>query len=352
MTDFPLLRSSLAPQYANLPVEQLDELIHAIYGPAVTAEDVEGLFDDIGRGLSNAARGVGRFAQRAAPVVMKALPSVASGAAGGAAFGPWGALIGAGAGLAGGLLSQSRNRTARGIGGAIHGATNLVSSVRGGGAGGVAGSLASIASGALGGTSAGQRALGGMQAARRGGGGAANMLAGLLARPELAQSLLASLMGGAGRQSVSVGGQQVPVSQMLSALGNIAGRAAHEAAEAEGAGEDTPEYAELAAEAFGIDPEDAEGRTDALLTLLALTPSIWMNRQPPVQVQVNPADPYFPAGEGQWLEDHESDESDEADFAEGEDWDAEDWESEDWDSEDWDSGGDGESALEWAGQGV
>lgn len=336
MSDYPLLRASLAPQYANLPPQQLNELVRSIYGQQATAEDVEGLFDDIGRGFKNAARGVGQFAQRAAPAVMRALPSVATGAASGAAFGPWGALIGAGAGLAGGLLSQSSNRTARQVGGAIHGVGGLVSSVRGGGAGGAAGSLASIASGALGGTATGQRALGGMQAARAGGGGASNMLAGLLARPELAQSLFASLMGGAGRQNVSVGGQQVPVSQMLSALSNVAGRAAHEAAEAEGAGEDTPEYAELAAEAFGIDPEDAEGRTDALLTLLALTPSIWMNRPAPINVQVNPADPYFPAGEAYWNEWGQTNES------------TEDWDGEDWDSEDWDSAESDESDEAWA----
>jgi hypothetical protein len=339
MSDYPLLRASLAPQYANLPQQQLNDLVRSVYGQHATAEDVEGLFDDIGRGLQNAARGVGQFAQRAAPVVMRALPSVATGAASGAAFGPWGALIGAGAGLAGGLLSQSSNRTARQVGGAIHGAGSLVSSIRGGGAGGAAGSLASIASGALGGTARGQRALGGMQAARSSGGGAANMLAGLLARPELTQSLLSSLLGAAGRPNVSVGGQQVPVSQMLSALSNVAGRAAHEAAEAEGAGEATPEYAELAAEAFGIDPEDAEGRTDALLTLLALTPSIWMNRPAPVNVQISPADPYFPAGEATW------DEYDE-DFG------AEDWDSEDWDSEDWDSAEFDESDEVWEAEHV
>lgn len=339
MTDYPLLRASLAPEYANLPPDRLNELVRSIYGPEASAEDVEGLFDDIGRGFKNAARGVGQFAQRAAPVVMRALPSVATGAASGAAFGPWGALIGAGAGLAGGLLSQSNNRTARQVGGAIHGAGSLVSSIRGGGAGGAAGSLASIASGALGGTQAGQRALGGLQAARGGGGGASNMLAGLLARPELAQSLFSSLLGGAGRQNVAVGGQQVPVSQMLSALSNVAGRAAHEAAEAEGAGENTPEYAELAAEAFGIDPEDAEGRTDALLTLLALTPSIWMNRPAPVNVQINPNDPFFPAGEHHWSEFDES-------------WSAEDWDSEDWDSEDWESAESDESDEAWEYEGV
>jgi len=339
MNDYPLLRANLAPQYAQLPPDQLQQLVRSIYGPNATAEDVEGLFDDIGNGLKHAAGAVGNFAQRAAPMVARALPNVASGAAGGAAFGPWGALIGAGAGLASGLLSQSGNRTARSIGGAIHNVGNVVSTVRGGGANGALGSLASVASGALGTTRGGQAALNGIRGAGgQSGGGAANMLAGLLARPELTQSLLSSLMGGAGRQNLSIGGQRVPVSQMLSALSNVAGRAAHEAAEAEGSAEDTPEYASAMAESFGIDPEDAEGRTDALLTLLALTPSIWMGSRPaPINVQVNPADPYFPAGED-WSE-----------------WDTEavfdeDW-SEDWSQEDWDNEAFGESdeALEQEG---
>ena len=340
MTDYPLLRASLAPQYAQLPPDRLNELVRSIYGPNATAEDVEGLFDDIGNGLKHAAGAVGNFAQRAAPMVARALPNVASGAAGGAAVGPWGALIGAGAGLASGLLSQSGNRTARSIGGAIHNVGGVVSTVRGGGANGALGSLASVASGALGNTRGGRAALSGLQAARGGGsgGGAANMLAGLLSRPELTQSLLSSLMGGAGRQNLSIGGQQVPVSQMLSALSNVAGRAAHEAAEAEGSAEDTPEYASVTAEAFGIDPEDSEGRTDALLTLLALTPSIWMNRSAPVNVQVNPADPYFPGGESDW-----SEWDAEASF--DEDW-SEDWSQEDWDSEDF---AESDEALEHQG---
>jgi hypothetical protein len=335
MTDYPLLRASLAPQYAQLPPDRLNDLVRSIYGPNATAEDVEGLFDDIGSGLKHAAGAVGHFAQKAAPMVARSLPNVASWAASGAAFGPWGALIGAGAGLASGLLSQSGNRTARNIGGAIHNVGGLVSTVRGGGANGALGSLASVASGALGTTRGGQAVLSGIQSARGAApGGAANMLAGLLARPELSQSLMSSLMGGAGRQNLSIGGQQVPVSQMLSALSNIAGRAAHEAAEAEGTAEDTPEYASLTAEAFGIDPEDSEGRTDALLTLLALTPSIWMGSRPPVNVQINPADPYFPAGESDWSEWEV-----EASFDE-------DWSQEDWDSEDF---AEDDEAVEYAG---
>ncbi|WP_380785937.1 hypothetical protein [Sphingomonas sp. R86521] len=310
MSDYPLLRASLDTRYADLPLPELQKLVRGIYGPEVDAEDVEGLFDDFGRGLQHVAKGVGQFAQQAAPMLAKALPAIGQGASSGAAFGPWGALIGAGAGLASGLLGQSSNPTARRIGGAIHGAGSLVSTVRGGGIGGGLGSLSSVASGALGTTSAGRSVLGSLQTARggdanggaNGGGdhgatGGVNMLMGLLSRPELLQSVTAAMMGSAGRQSVLVGQQPVAVSQMLAALSNIAGRAAHEAAEFDEGAAETPEYASSAAEVLGIDPEDAEGRADALLAVLALTPSLWMNHGPATTIQINANDPYFPAGE-------------------------------------------------------
>jgi hypothetical protein len=110
----------------------------------------------------------------------------------------------------------------------------------------------------------------------------------------------------------------------------------------------------LAAETFGIDPEDAEGRTDALLTLLALTPSMWMNRPAPVNVQINPNDPFFPSGESQWHQTSESWGTESwanEDWA-NEDWDSEDWDSEDWDSEDWDSAESDEHYEAWEYEGV
>ena len=302
MSDYPLLRASLAPEYAELSEGDLDQLVRAIYGGEATAEDVEGLFDDIGRGLKSAASGVAGFAQKAAPILGKALPAIAAGAGSGAAFGPIGALVGAGVGAASGLLSQSGNKTARSIGGAIHDVGGLVSTVRGGGASGALGSLASVASGALGATKAGRAAAGALRAGG-GGGGAANALLGLLSRPELAQALNSSALGAIGRRSIPVGGQQVPVHQMLAALGQLGQRAAHEAAEYDPDAAETPAFAEAAAEAFGIDADDAEDRTDALLTLLALSPSVW-SRQPQVNVQVAPQDPYF--GNEAWSEYDES----------------------------------------------
>lgn len=304
-TEYPRLRASLAPEYAEIDDEQLDALVAEIYGPGVGAEDVEAFWSDVGRGFQNVARGVGRVAQKAAPVVAGALPSIAQGAMTGATVaGPWGALAGAVAGGVGGVMSQSKNRTLRSVGGAIGGATQLAGSLTGGGAlrnlagvglgGGTAGMLGQLAGGALrglprggaarlarraarqpvaGGTAAAGRLAGGI-AQQLGGalaapGGSANALLGMLARPETLRALSASALGGFGRQQVPIGGQQVPVQSILGALGTLAERAA---AESEAAGEHAhPAHYYDAAGELAIDPADAEQRAEALLELYAAT---------------------------------------------------------------------------------
>ncbi|MFV0645739.1 MAG: hypothetical protein ACK5NN_14815 [Sphingomonadaceae bacterium] len=350
MTDLPLLRSALSEQYAEADISELDSIVQSLYGEEATAEDIEGLFSDIGRGIKRAARGVGRFAQKAAPALARAAPAALAGAGSGAAFGPWGALIGAGAGLTGGLLAQSRNRTARSIGSGIGRAGGLVASVRGGGP---AGALTSVGSGAAGRTPQG-RAVRSVISNRRNrprppgaatGGTSAASLAGLLARPELLQSLLASMLGSAGRQQIQVGGQNIPVHQMLGTLGTVARRAAAEAAEFDPDAEQlSPDFI-AASEAFGAEIDDAEGRADTLLAMLALAPSIWARRDPPVVVTVPGGDLPYHIGEGDedgeawWLEagqELELDEwADEDEYApvdyediegDDEDWGGEDWE--------------------------
>jgi hypothetical protein len=333
--DFPLLRASLAPAYAGLDPNQLDHIVRTIYGPRASAEDVEGFFDDLGHGFQHAGQAIGGFAQKAAPVVAGALPSIAQGAMAGSAFGPYGMLIGGLAGAASGILQQSSNPTARGIGSAIHNVGSLVSTVRGGGAGGALGSLASVGTGALGGGSNAGTA--NAVFGSSGGGGASNALMGMLARPETMQALTAGAMGSYGRQSVSVGGQEVPIQVFLSALGTLTGRAAHEAAELdETSAESVPAYLAAAGESLGIDTDDAEGRTDALLTLLALSPSIWASQastQRPVTVNVTPTDP--PTTEWIWSSENEEDLEADEEWPEWEEgaWDEGSWDEAAWDEE-------------------
>lgn len=321
--DFPLLRAAVAEGHEAADYDELTAICESVYGPGVTPEDVESFFSDVGRGLQSAAKSVGNFAQKAAPMVAKALPNIAQGAAAGSAFGPWGALVGGVAGGASGILQQSGNRTARDIGKGIHQVGSLASSIRGGGAG----ALGALTRGSAGGGTNGlaNAIFGAAGRGGAGGTGAAGNLLGMLARPEMLQSLLAGQMGQHGRRAVQVGAQRVPVHTMLSALGTVAGRAAGEAAEWAEDAEQTPPFILAAGESLGIDPEDAEGRSDALITLLALSPAIWGNRQSPVVVNVPASDPAFAWPE--WLEDTESDEA----FDELS-WEAETWEA---DEDEW-----------------
>ena len=66
------LRQVLAPQYAVLPATRIRAQMEALYGPGSAEaydEYLEGLFSSIGSALSSAARDVGKFAAKAAPVV-------------------------------------------------------------------------------------------------------------------------------------------------------------------------------------------------------------------------------------------------------------------------------------------
>lgn len=288
-TSFPLLRSCLAAEFSDLNDEQLDAVVAEIFGADATAGDIESFWSDIGRGLS-----------RAGQSVAKALPSIAQGAATGAGFGgPIGALVGAVAGGAGGILSQSRNKTLRGIGSAVGGVGQIASTIRGGGLGSLAnialGGLAKAAPGGAGGP-LGSLA-GGLARAIPGAGGSANALMGLLSRPETMQAMMSSTLGAAGRSRVMVGNQPVGVQSIMSAIGNLAGRAGAEAAA--DTSEGLPDYFLDAEGEPEIDPADADQRTDALLALFALTL------------------PRLLAGQ----RDKESDESDDSDDREGAEWD-------------------------------
>jgi hypothetical protein len=294
-TVLPNLRRSLAAEYNELSDQELDALVAEIYGPGVTAEDVEGLFDDIGRGLHSAAGAVGHFVQQAAPAVGKALPAIAQGALTGASVGgPIGAIVGAAAGGAGGILSQSKDPTLRGIGGAIGGVSQLASTFTGGGAlsnlakvgvGALSGGGGASITGALGSLAGVPGPLGKIagtinqvapiaaQIGSLGRGGSANALIGLLTRPETLQALSSAAMGQFGKPNVMVGNQPVAVQSILKALGNLSERAASEAVAVPAEG--LPPYFYGESGELAVDPADSDQRTDALLALLALTAPRW-----------------------------------------------------------------------------
>jgi len=226
---YPNIREYLAPEYASLAAEQVEDLLEK---EGIRAEAMEGFFDDVGKTFSSAAKAV-------APVVSKALPGVISGAAAGCALGPWGCLGGALIGGVGSALSSGGGKPAGGGGGsspasAIAGAIPAIAGAAGGGgvASGVASALPAIA-GLVG-----------------GGGGAggsdktnpAGILLGLLQRPEVLQALMSMALGSAGRKDVSVGGNSVPASAIANLVSTLGSKAFAKAEAVAEPSEDLPDY--------------------------------------------------------------------------------------------------------------
>jgi hypothetical protein len=87
------LRTCLRPEYGDLPREHLEQVLASLSDmPPAVAEDFMKTLSSLGRAV--------------APTLQRAAPSIIQGATSGASVGgPWGALIGAGAGLASSALS-------------------------------------------------------------------------------------------------------------------------------------------------------------------------------------------------------------------------------------------------------
>lgn len=155
------LRSALRPEYAGMPAADLEQLIEGAIEelPEGSAENVLGALGSIGRTV--------------APVLQKAAPAMAQGAASGATVGgPWGAVIGAGAGLASSAMSGAARRPAAAAGAAPAPAT---------------------------------------AATLPGGQGAAGTLLSLMQNPAVQQALMSQVMGAAGAPSVTAAtGAQIP----------------------------------------------------------------------------------------------------------------------------------------------
>ena len=266
---YPYLRQVVQPSLSGLPAHELRARIDGALGDG-TAEaieqDLEGAFDGIGRMFSSAARDIGRFAQKAAPVAAHIGGGVLQGAMAGSAAGLPGIIAGAAVGGAGAGLSRYGKGAARQVGGALSGVTSLAGqftpmgqagSALGStlsGLGGLAGRRASTTraeprggaarAGGLPGLGPVAGLLSSPQAAAAvgglfGGSSAANQFASTLQRPEVQQALAAMRLGPLGRSAIPVGSAQTPVptggfAQLLS---HLVQRMATEAADAEADGE-------------------------------------------------------------------------------------------------------------------
>ena len=118
----------LAPEFASLSSAEIRALMEYQYGEGAAEhyeEYFEGIFGDIGKAFSSAAKDVGKFAQKAAPVVADIGGGALKGALAGAALGPVGIIGGAALGGAGAGLSKYGKGAAGQVGGVLSGVTNL-----------------------------------------------------------------------------------------------------------------------------------------------------------------------------------------------------------------------------------
>lgn len=241
---YPHLTRLMAPEYAEMSGTEIRLVMDSLYGPGAAdayEEYLEGIFGDIGKAFSSAAKDVGKFAVKAAPVVANVGGGALQGALAGSALGPVGIIAGAAAGGTGAGLSTYGKGAAKGVGGVLSGITNIAGqfsplgrvgaaaapvltslakgNVKGaatsaiGGIGGVLGGPAGGAGGALGSLLGGGR------------GGAASALSGLLGGGGGgAASALSSLLGGSGGGAASAlssllgGGSGGPAANVLGSL--------------------------------------------------------------------------------------------------------------------------------------
>lgn len=270
-TAYPALRSVLRPELAESSDAFIESLVMQHYGGALNAADADEFLGDIGRSLGQFGQGVANVARQAAPHLMNALPGVLSGAATGAALGPWGALAGAAIGGVTSAMgaSQARPQTPGPRKTPAQGGQRRAPHQ---------------APARVGQRYAPQQApwAAGLRAASQGVGG---QIAGLLARPEVQQALMSQLMGTLGRQNVTVGGALVPTSAVMNMMGALFQRAGQPAAGFGGSGEDEsiPAYLLDAHGEMLVDAADPEARADRLLEWFeSATPpdSAWIARTP------------------------------------------------------------------------
>jgi hypothetical protein len=283
---YPVTRLLLAPEYRDLPDDQIETILAAAF-PGMEAEDAESFLGDVGRAFSRVGREVVRRG-----------PDILGGAARGfqtglGTGGLYGGLIGAGAGaLVGGLTGGRPPPGPARPGVPPPGVPPPSALPPGVPAPGVPlpGVLpgAGLPSGVPGevppaGVAPGQQ------------------LAAMLAQPQTWQAALTSLFGPAGRQTLPAGGGQVPVSSVLAGLGTFATRTAEELAVGGDEAEAAPGYLMDAEGNYAVDPANPDARAEHLLGVLG---------------EANMLESVAEYDEG---EDYEYDEGEEYEYDEGDD---------------------------------
>jgi hypothetical protein len=267
-SDYPCLREVLAPEYADLPAGEIESLVDERLGLGLTADDYEGIFDNILSAAKSVGGAIGNVGNQASPYVGPALQGAASGAMAGSALGPWGMLGGALLGATGGALSKSTG-TAQDVGGVINKGIGIAGSLSG--PGGLSGLLGSTptpvpATAPSPGVAPAPAPIPGVAAPI--GGAAAGQLLNLFAQPQMLQALMAMMLGPLGTQSVQVGKTPVPVGAFSNLVGTLANRASTEALGLPSESEDVPEYLTTEGGQLRCDVGDSGARAGVLWELL------------------------------------------------------------------------------------
>jgi hypothetical protein len=219
---FEALRAAVRTEYGGMEAADLEQLVEDAVSelPAASAESVWGALGSVGKAVG--------------PTLQRAAPSMAQGAASGATVGgPWGALIGAGAGLASSALS-GKGRPAKP-------------------AAPVAAPAAAAAAPQVGALPSGQSA--------------AAMLLGLMQNRMVQQAILSQVLGSAGRQGVlAPSGAQIP----RGAINNLLMQLLASASEALDESEAVDEESYLRGEdgEYVVDPASPEQQAAAVLAHL------------------------------------------------------------------------------------
>ena len=251
------LRSLLAPEYADLPAEEIEQIV-AEQLPGVNAIELEEGLKSFVRNLGPALSQVGNVVQRAAP---GAIQGAIQGASMGSVAGPYGMLAGALGGAAlGGYQSYSASQQpqqqaptqaqptqpqARPTTTQMQPAQPRVTQAP----------AAPVRPAA---PLPRPQAHAAPQSAQSN--AAVAQLIGILSRPEVWQALLSQALGAAGRTSTAVGANQVQNAQMTGAIARLAERATLEATEAD---------FNFAGGAEAVSHSMSDAATDDLLTRFA-----------------------------------------------------------------------------------
>lgn len=228
--DYAEVRQVLSPEYQDLSAAEIEQLFQKMFGDSLTPEDLEGFFSRIGRGLAKVGRKVAPVAATLAPIAGSAVGTLVGGPAGTAIGGALGAA--AGKALSGATqrrTARRRPRRSRSRRGAPRGQRQRFS-----------------------------RAQASPSAAR---------LTGLLANPQVQQALMSLLMGSAGRQSVRIAGESVPVGAIASTIEVLAREAAAEHSALQ-PGETASSYLLDDYGEFLVDPASQEERAALIYELI------------------------------------------------------------------------------------